>query len=161
MPLAFIALSTICCLTAGDGPASLYANSKVRPRPSRQGRHRERCFPSGDSPCLTTALPWHEGQCSTWMIITSLTRVDASPWLREGSRTTGLQHLPGVMHPQAWHGCCGGGRRPEERTRRPCGLRTTRPQEAQQGARGRFLPGIARAPWHHKDLFSEEEHNLW
>src|SRR5262245_60894637 len=35
IPLAFSALSTICCLTAGDGPASLYASSKVRPRPSR------------------------------------------------------------------------------------------------------------------------------
>src|SRR5215475_9977955 len=40
MPLAFSAISTICCLTAGDCPASLYSSRKVRPRPSRQVRHR-------------------------------------------------------------------------------------------------------------------------
>ncbi len=42
LPRAFRARSTLCCLTSGDGPASLYASQKVRPRPSRHPRHRER-----------------------------------------------------------------------------------------------------------------------
>ena len=61
-----------------DGPASLYASSKVRPRPARHARHRERGWPSGDRPCGTLALPWQEGQGNTWMILASLTRVDGS-----------------------------------------------------------------------------------
>ncbi len=42
LPRAFRARSTLCCLTSGDGPASLSASQKVRPRPSRHPRHRER-----------------------------------------------------------------------------------------------------------------------
>ncbi len=50
-----------------------------RPRPSRQVRHRERGCLAGVRPCLTIARPWQEGQCSTWMSIASLTRLDGSP----------------------------------------------------------------------------------
>src|SRR5215467_15228331 len=39
MPLAFMAISTICCLTSGDCPAYAYSRRNVRPR-SGQVRHR-------------------------------------------------------------------------------------------------------------------------
>src|SRR5215813_13179047 len=99
IPLAFSALSTICCLSAGDGPASLYASSKVRPRPSRQIRYRSRCFPAGTRPCLPLSLPGQEGQGSTGMLIAALTRVAGSPCHREGSTSTGLQHLQYIERP--------------------------------------------------------------
>jgi len=38
-PLAFMAISTICCFTAGDCPAYVYAKRNVRPR-SGHARHR-------------------------------------------------------------------------------------------------------------------------
>jgi len=57
LTLAFRALSTLCCLTSADGPASLYTSKKVPPRPSRHARHRERGLLSGDRPCYTIAIP--------------------------------------------------------------------------------------------------------
>jgi hypothetical protein len=40
MPLACIAMSTICCLPSGKRPAEVYARRNVRPRPRRHSRHR-------------------------------------------------------------------------------------------------------------------------
>src|SRR5262245_54533455 len=57
MPLAFIAISTICCLTSGDCPAYAYSKRNVRPRVGHV-RHRYRCFPSGVVPCRTISMPW-------------------------------------------------------------------------------------------------------
>src|SRR5215467_13447215 len=57
MPLAFIAISTICRLTSGDCPAYAYSRRNVRPR-SGQVRHRYCCLPSGVVPCRTISVPW-------------------------------------------------------------------------------------------------------
>src|SRR5262245_55682720 len=99
MTTATFLLRFLGCLTAGDGPASLYASSKVRPRPSRQVRYRSRCFPAGARPYLPLSLPGQERQGSTGMLITALTRVAGSPWHREGSISTGLKHLQYIERP--------------------------------------------------------------
>src|SRR5438132_8814896 len=40
IPLAFMAISTTCCLTSGDCPSYVYSKRNVRPRPRRHSRHR-------------------------------------------------------------------------------------------------------------------------
>src|SRR5262249_45756753 len=99
LPRAFRARATLCCLTSGDGPASLEASTKVRPRPSRHARHRERGMLAGDRPGYTRAIPGPSGQCSPGSSLASLTCVDGPLGLREGGSATGVPHLPWMRGP--------------------------------------------------------------
>ena len=59
MPLACRAISTMCCLMAGDWLASAYSRRNVRPRPARHCRQRSRCVPAGDLPWRTISVSSH------------------------------------------------------------------------------------------------------